>query len=347
MVCCDGPRVDDLAGNSPDARQARRGHPAGAVLRAEVGRVPGDRGARRLGHRDPQPQRQADGALLPGSGRRVARAAAGALHGRRRDRGDRAVAGGWTSSRCSSASTRRRAGSSGWRGRRRRASWRSICSTICALPFRSAARGAGGDDAGRRRCTSRRSRATSAVAREWFDRFEGAGLDGVIAKDGSLPYRPGQRVMFKVKHQRTADCVIAGYRLHKSEPERDRVAAARALRGRGAVADRRRRLVPARVPARAAGDAAAVRDRRRRRIRGASGCRSSRAAGTRPASSRSCRLRPVRVIEVRYDHMDGRFLRHPATFLRWRDDRDPESCTFDQLVEAEAVDVRAALRAGP
>jgi ATP-dependent DNA ligase len=54
-------------------------------------------------------------------------------------------------------------------------------------------------------------------------------------------------------------------------------------------------------------------------------------------------LRPERVIEVRYDHMDGRFLRHPATFLRWRDDRDPESCTFEQLIEAEAVDAGTIL----
>ena len=56
------------------------------------------------------------------------------------------------------------------------------------------------------------------VARDWFERFEGAGLDGVIAKDGELPYRPGVRAMFKVKHQRTVDCVVAGYRLHKTEP---------------------------------------------------------------------------------------------------------------------------------
>ena len=57
------------------------------------------------------------------------------------------------------------------------------------------------------------------VARDWFERFEGAGLDGVIAKHGELPYRPGVRAMFKVKHQRTVDCVVAGYRLHKTEPD--------------------------------------------------------------------------------------------------------------------------------
>ncbi len=180
------------------------------------------------------------------------------------------------------------------------------------------------------------------VAREWFERFEGAGLDGVIAKDGELPYRPGQRVMFKVKHQRTADCVIAGYRLHKSEPEAigslmlglygDEgmwpIGAAASFR----LAFRRELLVALRPLEVGAGEHPWGKWLQEQPSR------------WNPAREQPfVPLAPVRVIEVRYDHMDGRFLRHPATFLRWRDDRDPESCTFDQLVEAEAVDVGTIL----
>jgi ATP-dependent DNA ligase len=180
------------------------------------------------------------------------------------------------------------------------------------------------------------------VARDWFERFEGAGLDGVIAKDGELPYRPGQRVMFKVKHQRTADCVIAGYRLHKSEPE----AIGSLLLGLhgddglwpiGAAASFRmafrRELLTTLSPLRVAADAHPW-----------GKWLQEQPSRWNPAREQPfVALQPVRVIEVRYDHMDGRFLRHPATFLRWRDDRDPESCTFEQLIEAEAVDVGTIL----
>jgi bifunctional non-homologous end joining protein LigD len=180
------------------------------------------------------------------------------------------------------------------------------------------------------------------VARDWFERFEGAGLDGVIAKDGALPYRPGQRVMFKVKHQRTADCVIAGYRLHKSEPEaigslmlglyRDDelwpIGAAASFR----LAFRRELLTTLRTYEVSAEDHPWGKWLQEQPSR------------WNPAREQPfVPLRPVRVIEVRYDHMDGRFLRHPATFLRWRDDRDPDSCTFEQLVEADAVDVGTIL----
>jgi bifunctional non-homologous end joining protein LigD len=184
------------------------------------------------------------------------------------------------------------------------------------------------------------------VARDWFDRFEGAGLDGVIAKDGELPYRPGQRVMFKVKHQRTADCVIAGYRLHKSQPAAIGslllgLYGEDGLRPIGASASfrlafRRELLVELR-PLEVAADAHPW-----------GKWLQEQPSRWNPAREQPfVPLAPTRVIEVRYDHMDGRFLRHPATFLRWRDDRDPGSCTFEQLIEAEAVDVRAALRAAP
>jgi ATP-dependent DNA ligase len=180
------------------------------------------------------------------------------------------------------------------------------------------------------------------VAREWFERYEGAGLDGVIAKDGSLAYRPGQRVMFKVKHQRTADCVIAGYRLHKSEPEAIGslllglygddglwpIGAAASFR----LAFRRELLTLLREDEVAPADHPWGKWMQEQPSRWNPACEQPFVP-----------LRPVRVIEVRYDHMDGRFLRHPATFLRWRDDRDPDSCTFEQLIQAEAVDVGTIL----
>ncbi len=180
------------------------------------------------------------------------------------------------------------------------------------------------------------------VARDWFDRFEGAGLDGVIAKDGSLPYRPGQRVMFKVKHQRTADCVIAGYRLHKTEPE----AIGSLLLG--LYGDEGLWPIGAAASFRLAFRRELLETLRPLEI-GVEEHPWGKWLQEQPSRWNPSReqpfvpLRPVRVIEVRYDHMDGRFLRHPATFLRWRDDRDPESCTFDQLIEADAVDVGTIL----
>jgi ATP-dependent DNA ligase len=180
------------------------------------------------------------------------------------------------------------------------------------------------------------------VAREWFVRFEGAGLDGVIAKDGSLPYRPGQRVMFKVKHQRTADCVITGYRLHKSEPE----AIGSLLLG--LYGDEGLWPIGAAASFRMAFRRELLETLRPDQI-DASEHPWGKWLQEQPSRWNPAReqafvpLRPVRVIEVRYDHMDGRFLRHPATFLRWRDDRDPESCTFEQLIEADAVDVGTIL----
>jgi ATP-dependent DNA ligase len=180
------------------------------------------------------------------------------------------------------------------------------------------------------------------VAREWFERYEGAGLDGVIAKDGLLPYRPGQRVMFKIKHQRTADCVIAGYRLHKSEPgaigslmlglygdeELWPIGAAASFR----LAFRRELLTMLRAYELPPADHPWGKWMQEQPSR------------WNPARDQPfVPLRPERVIEVRYDHMDGRFLRHPATFLRWRDDRDARSCTFEQLVAADAVDVGTIL----
>ncbi|HEX6023430.1 MAG TPA: ATP-dependent DNA ligase [Solirubrobacter sp.] len=192
------------------------------------------------------------------------------------------------------------------------------------------------------------------VAREWFERFEGAGLDGVIAKDGELPYRPGVRAMFKVKHQRTVDCVIAGYRLHKSAhgaigslllglyqdghgPEWATMFGG--LVPIGATAsfpmERRRELLrelrPLEIP---------IADHPWK------GAEEHAALGNRwnPAREQQfVALSPERVIEVAYTHMDGGFFRHPATFVRWRDDRDPESCGFAQLERPVNFDVAEVL----
>jgi ATP-dependent DNA ligase len=196
------------------------------------------------------------------------------------------------------------------------------------------------------------------VAREWFERFEGAGLDGVIAKDGELPYLPGKRAMLKIKHQRTLDCVVAGYRLHKTADDaigslllglyddgggRSWAGAFGGLVPIGATASfalaRRRELLTELAPLRI--------ERAQHPWGEAMGAERD---GNRwnPARERKfVALSPERVMEVRYDHMDGGFLRHPATFVRWRPDRDAESCDFGQLEQPVALDVRAALRAAP
>jgi ATP-dependent DNA ligase len=200
----------------------------------------------------------------------------------------------------------------------------------------------------------------AAVARDWFERFEGAGLDGVIAKAPETPYLPGKRAMFKVKHQRTVDCVVAGYRVHKTA--RDAVGSL--LLGLYADADgdapswasgfggllpigatssfalaRRRELLSELQPL--------VIDRAEHPWSGAG---RGAGAGNRwdPTQDRAFfALAPERVVEVRYDHMDGGFFRHPATFVRWRPDRDAGSCTFGQLEQPDGADVRAALLGAP
>ncbi|WP_245602532.1 ATP-dependent DNA ligase [Solirubrobacter soli] len=188
-------------------------------------------------------------------------------------------------------------------------------------------------------------------AREWFERFEGAGLDGIIAKDPAHPYRPNVRAMFKVKHQRTADCVVCGYRVHKTAEDAigslllglyadDERAAPwgemfSGLLPIGATASfpmaRRKELLlelrPLEIPAADHPWGGALQHER---------------DGNRWNPAREAKfvpLAPERVVEVRYDHMDGGFLRHPATFLRWRPDRDAASCGFSQLEVATEFDV--------
>lgn len=181
-----------------------------------------------------------------------------------------------------------------------------------------------------------------ATAQRWFHEFEGAGLDGVIAKPLDLTYQPDKRVMFKVKHQRTADCVVAGYRLHKSGADAvgslllglyDDAGELASVGVIGAFPMATRRTLftelqplvtdfdahPWNWAAQAAADPELA-----RRYGGGSRWNAGKDLSFVP-------LRPERVVEVRYDHMEGRRFRHTAQFNRWRPDRDARSCTFAQL----------------
>ncbi|UKY54422.1 ATP-dependent DNA ligase [Streptomyces inhibens] len=187
------------------------------------------------------------------------------------------------------------------------------------------------------------------LAHRWFTQFEGAGLDGVVAKPLDRPYRPGDRTMFKIKHARTADCVVAGYRWHKSGPVVGSLLlglhdSAGHLQHVGVCASfpmaRRRALVDELAPLRmddVAGhpwgqwtDEAAHASRR---MPGG----PSRWSGGKDLSW--VPLRPERVCEVAYDHMEGSRFRHTAQFRHWRPDRTPESCTYAQLEEPVGYDL--------
>lgn len=179
-----------------------------------------------------------------------------------------------------------------------------------------------------------------ATAQRWFDEFEGAGLDGVIAKPLDGRYLPDKRTMFKIKHQRTTDCVVAGYRLHKSGPDAIGSLLLGLYDGDGTLASvgvigafpmaRRRELFTELQPLVSGFDdhpwnwAAHTDPDVVRRYGGGSRWNAGKDLSFVP-------LRPDRVVEVRYDHMEGQRFRHTAQFNRWRPDRDPRSCTYDQL----------------
>jgi ATP-dependent DNA ligase len=187
------------------------------------------------------------------------------------------------------------------------------------------------------------------VARNWFEQYEGAGLDGVIAKPLTVRYRPDERAMFKIKHERTADVVVAGYRLHKSGPvvgslllglydqgtlQHVGVSAAFPMKRRAELVAE---LEPLRMddvqghPWAAWSDEAA---HEKARLPGA----PSRWSGRKDLSW--VPLRPERVAEVAYDHMEnGQRFRHTARFRRWRPDRTAESCTYAQLQEPVRYDL--------
>jgi ATP-dependent DNA ligase len=189
-----------------------------------------------------------------------------------------------------------------------------------------------------------------ATAKEWFKNFEGAGLDGVIAKPIDLTYRQDERVMFKVKHERTADCVVAGFRWHKSGPIvgslllglYDDVGA---LRHVGVAASfpmaRRKELVDELAPLR---DGADTNHPWYEEKGWGPGGATSRWNAGKDLSFEP--LRPELVVEVAYDYMEGSRFRHTAQFRRWRPDRDPSSCTFDQLERPLVYAIADVLNAG-
>ena len=193
------------------------------------------------------------------------------------------------------------------------------------------------------------------VAAEWFDRFEGAGLDGVVAKRADLPYRENERVMLKVKHARTADCVVAGFRWHKSggvvgslllglydgEGTLHHVGVAS-----GFSVARQKELVAEVEPLRDraleghpwAGWAELAQEPGGRMPGGGSRWNAGRDLSWEP-------LRPERVAEVAYDHLQGDRFRHATSFVRWRPDRDPRSCTYSQLDVAVPEELAAVFGA--
>jgi ATP-dependent DNA ligase len=194
-----------------------------------------------------------------------------------------------------------------------------------------------------------------AVARDWFERFEGASLDGIIAKRADLTYEPDRRVMTKIKHVRTADCVVAGYRVHKTAADaigslllglyRDDAAPAsqwgdhvRGLAPVGVIGafpmTRRRELFTELQPL--------VIDAADHPWNWAVALERAPEGGSRwnPKKDLSfVPLRPERVVEVRYDYLEGARFRHPPQFVRWRDDRDAASCGYAQLDQPKPFDV--------
>jgi len=195
-----------------------------------------------------------------------------------------------------------------------------------------------------------------ALAREWLERFEGAGLDGVVAKLAGLPYEPGKRAMIKVKHVRTADCVVAGFRWHKegegivgslllglyddrgtlhhvgvtssfTMAARRQLAAELAPLRRNALKNH-----PWRDWAQATEDSA--------RMPGA----HSRWSAGKDLSWEPLRIE--RVCEVKYDHLQGDRFRHAAIFVRWRPDKPPGECRYDQLEVTTAYELEKVFGAG-
>jgi ATP-dependent DNA ligase len=188
------------------------------------------------------------------------------------------------------------------------------------------------------------------VAAEWLERFEGAGLDGVIAKPADALYEPGKRAMFKIKHARTAECVVAGFRWHKSG--KDKVGSlllglydnAGVLHHVGVTSsftmERRKALAAELQPLR--DNALATHPWRSWAEAEGSGQRmpggQSRWSAGKDLSWEPLRIE--RVCEVKYDHLQGDRFRHATTFLRWRPDKPPADCRYDQLEVTPAYELK-------
>ncbi|SDJ19909.1 ATP-dependent DNA ligase [Frankineae bacterium MT45] len=183
------------------------------------------------------------------------------------------------------------------------------------------------------------------VAERWFVELEGAGLDGVMAKPLDGTYQPDKRVMFKIKHVRTADCVLAGFRWHKTSTEAQPlvgslllglyndeqklqhvgVVGAFTAKRRGELVAELESLIPGDEDVHPWSEWANADAHQGQRLPG----NVSRWNATKDLSF--VPLRPERVLEVKYEHMEGTRFRHLAHFVRWREDRTPESCTYEQL----------------
>jgi ATP-dependent DNA ligase len=200
-----------------------------------------------------------------------------------------------------------------------------------------------------------RTSTDTATAQDWFQRFEGAGLDGVVAKPLAAAYEPNKRTMLKIKHERTADVVVAGYREHKGSTAQRPLLGSLLL---GLYDDGTLQHV---------GVSASFTEKRRAELIeelqplvcpieehpwGAWAdwaiANPDRVPGTQSRWSQGkdlsfTPLRPERVLEVKYDNMEGRRFRHTAHFKRWRPDRDPESCGYDQLEQPVRYDLARIL----
>ncbi|MGV8909481.1 MAG: ATP-dependent DNA ligase [Propionicimonas sp.] len=187
-----------------------------------------------------------------------------------------------------------------------------------------------------------RTTTDAGIAHDWFEHFEGAGLDGVVAKDLAAPYQQGKRVMLKIKHSRTAEAVVVGYRIHKSGKGVGSILLGLYddrgdLHNVGGISAftnvRRLELIDELAPLVMTDDQGGA-------VKGATD--RSRFSSNKDVSF--VRLRPERVVEVKFDQMEGPRFRHSVTFLRWRPDRDPESCTAAQVDRAIAYDLKAVLQ---
>ena len=174
----------------------------------------------------------------------------------------------------------------------------------------------------------------AAEARRWLADFEGAGLDGVVAKPLDAPYSPGKRSMLKIKHHRSADVVLLGYRVHKSGAGVGSLLLGlygtngelQNVGGVSAFSDKRRlELVDELAPL-----VTGTGERERNRF-------------TSGKDVSFVTLEPSRVLEVRYDQMEGARFRHTVQFERWRPDREAKSCTFEQLEIPVAYDLTRVL----